>query len=253
MRAGGRRAADRASPPRRRSTRSPRRAPPRRPRCAISGVEPASAGRHCRQHLVLANRGDDLEPVRPQIRFAADDRDLTRPDLGELLHEIEALSGRELVRSRLARAGAAMATREIALQRDLPDRDERTMPLLVWPRLGERQITPRGAASAEHRQERARAAACDDLGAFGGRERVLQSGGSVAVYAPPVNVGIDRILANPDLVPGLMKARVGLLAHPASVTRVRSVHALPALRLESALRRSGSSARSTAGRAPRKT
>lgn len=44
-----------------------------------------------------------------------------------------------------------------------------------------------------------------------------------------MNVGLDRILANPELVPGLTKARVGLLAHPASVTR-GLVHALPALR-----------------------
>jgi uncharacterized protein YbbC (DUF1343 family) len=44
-----------------------------------------------------------------------------------------------------------------------------------------------------------------------------------------VNSGLDRILAHPGLVPELTKGRVGLLAHPASVTR-DFVHALPALR-----------------------
>lgn len=44
-----------------------------------------------------------------------------------------------------------------------------------------------------------------------------------------MNVGIDRLLAHPELVPGLAKARVGLLAHPASVTKTLE-HALPALR-----------------------
>jgi uncharacterized protein YbbC (DUF1343 family) len=48
-------------------------------------------------------------------------------------------------------------------------------------------------------------------------------------YFEPVLTGLDRLIAEPSLVPELRSGRVGLLAHPASVTK-DYVHALTALR-----------------------
>lgn len=44
-----------------------------------------------------------------------------------------------------------------------------------------------------------------------------------------MDFGVDRLVADPSLVPGVKEGRVGLLAHPASVTR-GLVHALEALK-----------------------
>src|SRR4051812_17903825 len=51
----------------------------------------------------------------------------------------------------------------------------------------------------------------------GGRN--LVAGGGVTVESPAVRVGLDRLGELPELMARLRGARVGVLAHPASVSR----------------------------------
>jgi hypothetical protein len=88
---------------------------------------------------VRSDRAHDVEPIGAQIRFAADQRHLAHAELGHLPHEVQAFFGRQLVRPRPPGAGTAMTTREIAGERDLPDRIDRPRLLVLRARLGERQ------------------------------------------------------------------------------------------------------------------
>src|SRR6185295_7599711 len=72
-----------------------------------------------------ADCGDDLKPVLAQISLAADQPDVARAEFGNLLDQIESFGGVELVAAAAARARAAMLTRKVASERDLPDHAHR--------------------------------------------------------------------------------------------------------------------------------
>src|SRR5690606_3144915 len=84
-------------------------------------VDAAPASRHRDGDAVTRERPHDLRPVVAQIRFTADQRDLTNTEPRHLLDQVETLFGAELVRARVTGTRPAMATGEIAPQRDLPN------------------------------------------------------------------------------------------------------------------------------------
>src|SRR3954447_25164239 len=85
----------------------------------------APAGLQVASHPGGADCGDDLKPVLAQIGFAADQADVARAKLGNLLDQVERLGGGELVPAAAARARPAMLAREVAGKRDLPDHAHR--------------------------------------------------------------------------------------------------------------------------------
>src|SRR4051812_20508473 len=64
----------------------------------------APAGLQVAPHPGGADCGDDLKPVLAQISLAADQADVARAELGDLLDQVERLGGVELVAATAARA-----------------------------------------------------------------------------------------------------------------------------------------------------
>ncbi len=118
---------------------------------------PAAARRHRALHARGADGADDLQPVVAQVRLAADDRHLEHAELGHLPHQIQALLRRQLVGPRAARARAAVPAGEVALQRDLPDGVDRTVPAIDVARLRrQRQVAQAALRPRRERQRSAR-------------------------------------------------------------------------------------------------
>jgi hypothetical protein len=108
------------------------------------GGDAAAARRDQRLHAARGDARDDLAPVVAQVRLAADQDDLDHAELGELIDEVERLGGGQLVGARTARARAAVAAREVARERDLPDGEDGTGCRVELAHLvRERQVAPR--------------------------------------------------------------------------------------------------------------
>ena len=91
-------------------------------------------------HPARADPGDDVEPIFAEVRLAADQRDLEDAEVRDLIDEVERLVASSARRVAPSRARPTMATREIAGQRDLPHRIDRTLAAIDVARLvGERQ------------------------------------------------------------------------------------------------------------------
>ena len=79
-------------------------------------------------------------------------RDLQHAELRHLSNQIEALGGVELVGARAPSARAAVTAGEVALERQLPDRVDRTpAPIDVARVSGQRQVAPPRAARGRNR------------------------------------------------------------------------------------------------------
>ena len=103
--------------------------------------EPSSSRGHGHVHPALANGADDVEPVVAQVRLSTDERDLLHAEPGYLIGEIECLARGELVGALLACARATVPARQIAGQRELPDRvDGSVLEIDAAHGVGERQV-----------------------------------------------------------------------------------------------------------------
>src|SRR5690606_20125150 len=91
-----------------------------------------------------------------QVRLAADQADLLDAEVGHLVDEIETLLGRQLVRTIAPGARAAVPAGEVARERDLPDRVDRPVLLVLVARLEQGQPALGGGRRGSDRQARPR-------------------------------------------------------------------------------------------------
>src|SRR3954451_18090936 len=95
------------------------------------GRQVPGAALHGAIDAVAAYGADDLRPIPPQVGLAADQADLPGAQAGELIDDLEALFGAQLVGARPAGPGPAVLALEIAGERDLPDDVDRDVPAEV--------------------------------------------------------------------------------------------------------------------------
>ena len=156
-------------------------------------AEVAAAGLQVAAHPGGADRGNDLQPILPQIGLAADQAHIACAELCDLIDEVECLRGGELVAPAAAGAGAAMAAGKVAGERDLPDHAHRNaVQDIVEPRVADGQGV--GALRLHL------------LGLLGGRLELLDKAVNIAILGLDVarslnqRLDLDELTALEDIV-----------------------------------------------------
>ncbi len=118
--------------------------------------QPTAAGHHRALHAGGPDGRHDLQPIRPQVRFAADQAHLQHAQLGQLPHQVQAFGGAQLVGARPAGPRPAVPAGQVALQRHLPDGVDRAHRAIHVARLiRQRQVPPPLRRSGRQGQGRA--------------------------------------------------------------------------------------------------
>jgi hypothetical protein len=146
--------------------------------------EATAARRHRHVHSPPANRAHDVEPILAEVSFAADERDLLRPEIGELVDEVERQRRRELIRTLPPRARTAVTAGEVASEGELPDGvDGAMLPVDAACVLRERKVASPRRREGRERKASPRASPCELRGAgLGGQGVECSHGPHVRKY-----------------------------------------------------------------------